>query len=76
VTDDTDRWVSVTERLPGEGDWRPSVFDGGDVKAALACNDTDVWCVVKNEDAFCPGHIKAWGITAWRRLPEPWKEEK
>jgi hypothetical protein len=77
MTDDADRWVSVTERLPGEENWRPTYGCNGEwMNGVLVTDGTRVWCMHVPRGWFDPQGVKGWGITAWRRLPEPWKEEK
>jgi len=78
-----DRWVSVTERLPKEDDYKPCY--GYDDGAVWWLNDIGMmglgWYYTSTENwAFYDEITHVEGIVgnviAWRPLPEPFQEEK
>ena len=78
-----DRWVSVTERLPKEDDYKPCY--GYDDGAVWWLNDIGMmglgWYYTSTENwAFYDEMTHVEGIVgnviAWRPLPEPFQEEE
>ena len=78
-----DRWVSVTERLPKEDDYKPCY--GYDDGAVWWLNDIGMmglgWYYTSTENwAFYDEITHVEGIVgnviAWRPLPEPFQEEE
>lgn len=78
----TQRWIPVTERLPGEDDYRPCygyedgavwwVNDIGQMGLGWYYHSTGKWAYYDESDG-CDKYVG--NVVAWMPLPEPYRED-